>query len=53
MAPNVTLGTLSFNQLIVHENMNDNNQDPELNSFHENVSSSLDTDKRIAKRFSE
>ena len=44
MAPNATLETLSFNPFIVNENMNDNNQDPDLNFFHESVSSSLDTD---------
>ena len=43
MALNATLKT-SFNPFIVHDNMNDNNQDPELNFFHESVSSSLDTD---------
>ena len=43
MAPNATLKT-PFNPVIVHDNMNDNNQDPDLNFFHESVSSSLDTD---------
>ena len=37
MAPNATLKT-SFNPFIVHDNMNDNNQDPDLNFFHESVS---------------
>ena len=44
MAPNATLKTLSFNPFIVHENMNDNNQDLDLNFFHKCVSSCLDTD---------
>ena len=44
MALNVTLKT-SLNQFIVNENMNDNNQDPDLNFFHESFSSSLDTDQ--------
>ena len=51
MAPNATLKTLSFNPFIVYENMNDNNQDPDLNFFHESVSSSLDTDYISPKRF--
>ena len=50
MAPNVTLKT-SFNPFIVHDNMNDNNQDPDLTFFHESVSSSLDTDYISPKRF--
>ena len=34
MNPNATLKT-SFNPFIVHKSMNDNNQDPDLNFFHE------------------
>ena len=34
----------SFNPFIVHESMNDNNQDPDLKYSHESISSSLDTD---------
>ena len=49
MAPNATLETLSFDPFIVHENMNDNNQDPDQNFFHKSVSSSLDTDFVSAK----
>ena len=51
MAPNATLKALSFNLFIVNENMNDNNQDPDLNFFHESVSSSLDTDCVSPKDF--
>ena len=51
MAPNATLETPSFNPFIVNENMNDNNQDPDLNFFHESVSSSLDTDYVSPKDF--
>ena len=32
MAPNATLKT-SFNLLVVHDNVNDKNQDPDLNLF--------------------
>ena len=32
MAPNATLKT-TFNPLVVHDNMNDKNQDPDLNLF--------------------
>ena len=48
MAPNVTLET-SFNPFIVHENMNENNQDLDQNFFHKSVSCSLDTDTVSAK----
>ena len=43
MAPNAILKT-SFNPFIVHEYMNNNDQDPDLNFFHERASSPLDTD---------
>ena len=33
MVPNVTLKTLSFNQFIVIDDMNDSNQGPDLNFF--------------------
>ena len=51
MVPNVTLKTLSFNQFIVIDDMNDNNQGPDLNLFYESVSSSLDTDYVSPKDF--
>ena len=51
MAPNATLKTLSFNPFIVHGNMNDSNQDPDLNFFHKSVFSSLDMDYISPKRF--
>ena len=51
MTPNATLKTLSFNLFIINENMNDNNQDPDLNFFHESVFSSLDTDYVSPKDF--
>ena len=51
MAPNATLETLSFNLYVVNENMNDNNQDPDLIFLHESVSSSLDTDYVSPKDF--
>ena len=44
MVPNVTPETLSFNPFIVNENMKNNNQNHDLNFFHESVSSSLETD---------
>ena len=50
MALNATLKT-PFNPFIVHENMNDNIQDPDLNFFHESVPSSLDTEYISPKRF--
>ena len=50
MAPNATLETLSFNSFIVTEDMNDNNEDPDLNLFDASVSSSLH-ELRIARRF--
>ena len=50
MAPNATFKT-SFNPFIVHDNMNENNQDLDLNFFHESVSSPLDTDYISPKRF--
>ena len=51
MVPNVTLKTLSFNQFIVIDDMNDSNQGPDLNFFYESVSSSLDTDYVSPKNF--
>ena len=51
MAPSVTLETFSFNPFIVNENMNDNNQDPNLNFFHESISSSFDADYVSTKDF--
>ena len=51
MAPVTTLETLSLNPVIVNENMNDSNHDLELNFFHENVSSSLDTNYVSPKDF--
>ena len=48
---NATLETMSFNPFIVNENMNKNNQDPDLNFFHESVSSFLDTDYVSPKDF--
>ena len=46
-----TLETMSFNPFIVNENMNKNNQEPDLNFFHESVSSFLDTDYVSPKDF--
>ena len=43
MAPNATLEMLSFNPFIVNENINNNNQDPDLSFFQEIASSSHDT----------
>ena len=48
MAPNATLETLSFNPFIVNENMS-NNQDLDLNFFHESVSFALGTDYNSQK----
>ena len=38
MDPNTTLKMLSFNPFIVNENINDNNQDPDLNFFNTKMS---------------
>ena len=50
MAPNATLEILSFNPFVVNENMNDKNQHPELNFFHESISSFFHK-LRIARKF--
>ena len=51
MVLNAILETLSYNPIIVNENMNDNNQDPTSNFFYESVSFSLDTDYVSPKNF--
>ena len=51
MAPNATLETLYFNPFIINEDISDNNIDPDVNFFHESVSSSLDTDYISQKYF--
>ena len=43
MGPNATFKSLNFNPFIVNDSLNENNQDPVVNFFHDNVSP-LDTD---------
>ena len=42
MAPNTTFKSLNFNPFIVNDSPNHNSQEPDVNSFHGNVSP-LDT----------
>ena len=43
MAPNTTFESLNFNPFIFNGSLNDKSQDPDVNFFHDNVSS-LDRD---------
>ena len=44
MVQNETLKTLSLSPFIVNETINDNNQGPNVDFFHKNISFSLHTD---------
>ena len=43
MAPNTTFESLNVNPFILNDSLNDKSQDPDVNFFHDNISS-LDRD---------